>query len=75
MVFWMPSWPALHEYLDRARQLQHDLGKAERTARMFYASMNGSGSPSAKELVSGGGRGQTAQPARPAAADGNCDSS
>ncbi|HMF35478.1 MAG TPA: hypothetical protein VKF17_02520, partial [Isosphaeraceae bacterium] len=34
----------LHEYLDRARKLQHDLGKAERTARMFCASMNGSGS-------------------------------
>ena len=41
----------LDEYLDRARRLQHDLGKAERTARMFCASMNGSGSPSAKELV------------------------
>src|SRR5271166_2398248 len=26
----------LHEYLDRARKLQHDLGKAEHTARLFY---------------------------------------
>ena len=41
----------LHEYLDRAQRLRHDLGKAERTARMFCASMNGSGSPSAQELV------------------------
>jgi len=41
----------LHEYLERARRLQHDLGKAERTARMFCASMNGSGSPAGKELV------------------------
>ena len=41
----------LHEYLDRVRRLQHDLGKAERTARMFCASMNGSGSPAVQELV------------------------
>lgn len=41
----------LHEYLERARRLQHDLGKAERTARMFCASMYGSGSPAGKELV------------------------
>jgi twitching motility protein PilJ len=41
----------LHERLDRARKLQHDLGKAERTARQFYASMNGSGVAPGKELV------------------------
>ena len=41
----------LHEYLDRVRKLQHDLGKAERTARTFCASMNGSGSSSGKELA------------------------
>ncbi len=41
----------LHEYLGRAHKLLHDLGKAERTARTFYAAMNGSGSPSGKDLV------------------------
>ncbi len=41
----------LHECLDRARKLQHDLGKAERTARLFYSSMNGSGSPPGNELI------------------------
>ena len=41
----------LHEFLDRSRRLQHDLGKAESTARTFYATMNGSGSSSGKELM------------------------
>jgi twitching motility protein PilJ len=35
----------LREVLERARQLQHDLGRAERTARMFWVSMNGQSSP------------------------------
>ncbi len=41
----------LHQSLDRARKLQHDLGRAERTARIFYSSMNGADSPPGKELA------------------------
>ncbi len=43
----------LHEFLERARKLQHNLGNAERTARVFYATMNGSGGSAGKELALG----------------------
>jgi twitching motility protein PilJ len=41
----------IHEYLDRARKFQHDLGKAESIARLFYSTLNGSGSAAGKELA------------------------
>ena len=39
----------LREVLDRARQIQRDFSRAERTARVFYASANGAGSPALGE--------------------------
>jgi twitching motility protein PilJ len=41
----------IHEYLDRASKFQHDLGKAESIARIFYSTLNGPGSPAGSELA------------------------
>ncbi len=43
----------LHERLQQASRLQYELGKAEHTARVFCASLNGSGSPAGKEISMG----------------------
>ena len=41
----------LRQFLDCARKMQQDLGRAERTARIFYSSMNGADSLPGKELA------------------------
>ncbi len=41
----------LRDVLDRARQLQAELARAERTAKVFWASMNGAGAQTKGELA------------------------